>query len=42
MKREMEGNWSNLSIVNNKYGYQCIDLAKSPEARLQHWIDKKD
>lgn len=42
MKREMDKDWSNLSIVNNKYGYPCIDFAKDPDARLQYWIEKKD
>jgi hypothetical protein len=42
MKRDMEGNWSNLSVVNARYGYQCQDLLKDPEARMKYWLEKKD
>ncbi len=42
MKRDMESNWSNLSVVNAKYGYQCQDLLKDPQARMKYWLEKKD
>ena len=42
MKRSLDGSWANLSIVNNEYGYRCIDLSKDPEARYRYWIEKKD
>ena len=42
MGREMENNWSNFSILLNKYGYPCKDLLENPEAKLQHWLNKKD
>ena len=42
MKRDMESNWSNLSVVNAKYGYQCQDLLKDPQARMKYWLKKKD
>ena len=42
MRRDLDGSWSNLSIVNNTYGYRCIDLAKDPETRYRYWLDKKD
>lgn len=42
MQREMKFNWSNLSIVNQKYSYPCIDFSRNPEARLQYWLDKKE
>lgn len=42
MKREMEGKWENISIINNKYGYPCQDLTKDPEARFEYWLNKKD
>ena len=42
MQREMKLDWSNLSIVNQKYGYACIDFSKDPEPRLKYWLEKKD
>lgn len=42
MRRETESNWRNVSIVINKYGYPCKDLAEDPDARLRYWLDKKD
>jgi hypothetical protein len=42
MKREMDENWKNMSIINNKYGYPCIDLSKDPEARFKYWLSKED
>lgn len=42
MKRDMDSNWANLSVINSKYGYQCQDLLKDPEARMKYWLDKKD
>ena|SRR3990172_689629 len=42
MKREMENDWGNASIILNKYGYFCKDLAEKPEARMQYWLDKKE
>ena len=42
MMREMDGSWANISIVNNKYGYGCIDIVKNPEVRMKYWLDKKD
>ena len=42
MRREIKLDWSNLSIVNQKYGYACIDFANDPEARLKYWLEKRD
>ena len=42
MQREMENTWDNTSIINNKYGYFCKDLAEKPESRLQYWLNKED
>ena len=42
MAREMKNNWSNVSIINNKYGYLCIDLFDDPEARMKYWLEKED
>lgn len=42
MKREMNRNWSNFSIINQKYGYRCLDLSNSPETRLRYWLEKTD
>ena len=42
MMREMKSSWSNMSIINNKYGYPCIDLVEDPEARLNYWLEKED
>ena len=42
MAREMKHNWSNASIINNKYGYICIDLFDDPEARMKYWLEKED
>lgn len=42
MKRDMESNWSNLSVVNAKYGYECQDLLKDQQARMKYWLEKKD
>lgn len=42
IRRDMESNWSNLSVVNAKYGYSCQDLLKDPEARMKYWLEKKD
>ena len=42
MIRELKGTWDNISIINNKYGYPCIDLMENPKARMQYWLDKKD
>lgn len=39
---ELDGKGSNISIVSNKYGYPCANLAKNPEARLRYWLEKKD
>ena len=40
--REMQGSWENMSIINNKYGYTCIDIVANPEVRMQYWLDKTD
>ena len=42
MRREMKQDWSNFSIVIQKYNYPCLDLANNPEARLKYWLDTKD
>ncbi len=42
MKREMNSNWSNMAIINNKYGYKCIDFANDVDGRLNYWLQKKD
>jgi hypothetical protein len=42
MRREMKHDWSNLSIVLNKYHYRCVDFANDPEARLKYWLEKQD
>lgn len=41
MKREMKGNWSNFSIINQKYGYKCLDLSNDPDSRARYWRQKK-
>ena len=38
--RELKGTWDNISIINNKYAYPCLDLMENPKARLQYWLDK--
>ena len=42
MKREMKQNWSNISIVYQKYGYPCLDFTKDPVARMTYWLEKQD
>jgi hypothetical protein len=42
MFRELDGNWGNISILNNKYGYPCKDLIDNPEARMRYWLEKQD
>ena len=42
MLRELDGDWGNISILNNKYGYPCKDLIADPNARMQYWFDKRD
>lgn len=42
MMRELKDTWDNISIINNKYGYPCIDLMENPKARMQYWLDKKN
>ena len=42
MFRDLNGSWSNLAIVSNKYAYPCTDLVKDPQTRLKYWMDKKD
>jgi len=42
MVREMEGDWGNVAILNNKYGYPCKDLVANPEARMRYWLEKRD
>ena len=42
MRREMKLDWSNLSIVNQKYGYAGIDFPSNPEVRLKYWLEKTD
>lgn len=41
MKEDMDNNWSNASIVINKYAYFCRDLFDKPEERMKYWLDKK-
>ena len=42
MKREMKANWSNFSIVNQKYGYRCLDFSNDPDDRMRYWLEKKE
>jgi len=42
MKREMSENWTNFSIINNKYGYPCREVSDDPESRARYWRDKAD
>ena len=42
MKRDMKHNWSNVSIVLQKYGFPCKDFSEDPEARLTYWLAKQD
>lgn len=42
MMRELKGTWDKISIINNQYGYPCIDLMENPEARMRYWLEKKD
>ncbi len=39
---ELDGKGSNISIISNKYGYPCTNLARDPEARIKYWMEKKD
>lgn len=41
MKREIKGSWSNMAIINNKYGYKCIDFSNDVDGRLNYWLEKK-
>ena len=41
MVKEMDGNWSNSSIILNKYGAQCKAMVENPDIRFQYWLDKK-
>ena len=40
--RDMHNSWANVSIINNKYGYRCKDLAENPAGRFRYWLDKED
>lgn len=42
MRREMKLDWSNLSIVNQKFGYACNDFVNDPAARLKYWTEKTE
>lgn len=42
MRRDMESDWSNVSVVHAKYGYQCKDLIEDPTSRMKYWQEKKD
>ena len=40
IKREMENDWSNVSIINNKYQNHCNAFVNNPTGRFKHWADK--
>ena len=42
MKEEIKSNWENMSILNNKYGFDCKKVKNNPEDRLKYWLNKKD
>jgi hypothetical protein len=42
MMREMEKNWSNVAVLQNKYAYPCNDLMEKPDQRLEYWLRKED
>ena len=41
MVKEMDGNWSNASIILNKHGFLCKEMVEDPTIRYQYWLDKK-
>jgi len=40
--KEIDHNYSNLSILILQYGEICKEALESPERRLQYWLTKKD
>ena len=41
-RKEMDHDFSNLSILILKYEGMCKDALESPEKRLEYWLEKKD
>ena len=42
LRREMDHDFSNFSILINKYGELCKEILQSPENRMKYWLEKKD
>lgn len=41
LKRQMDYNYSNMAILNAKYGNTCKTGLTNPKARIKYWLDKK-
>ena len=40
LKNQIDGDFKNYSIILNKYGQFCKDLAERPEYRMKYWADR--
>ena len=40
MIKEIDGNFSNISVLMNKYAYRCKAVMENPEAMMEEWINK--
>jgi len=42
MMRDMDSNWSNVSVILNECAFPCKDTLEKPGERLEYWLDKED
>lgn len=40
MTKDIDGNFSNISILMNKYAYRCKAVMEKPEAMMKEWVNK--
>ena len=40
MKKEVDEDYVNISILIDKYGYMCRDLINDPKSRVDYWRQK--
>lgn len=40
MTKEIDNNFSNISILTNKYAYRCKSVMEKPEAMMEDWANK--
>jgi hypothetical protein len=41
LKRQMDYSYSNMAILNAKYGNTCKTGLTNPKARIKYWLEKK-